>query len=268
MMIAGQCPSIVVVAMAQATFSCPCGAIHLESAQLRFPRRHKLRIPRSGHAGQTSLTSLLRLSPPRRRGGDPNAKTAPAPLHPKGTSAPTPWAWALLLSPPRGARRGPHIWSCQKRNGPYPQGVCRSRKRQSRQRLRDCTAKKKRTLLAATLHICAKLLYGGRRIGASADLGSPSGTLGPSARPILPSRGGWCGGHRGGCRMDFLLFPLPLAGRSGTARSPGASRFGPAGQFLIPNSYLNSPHYLLSLPLPVLSCRRAGGGLFTERSFP
>ena len=80
-----------------------------KSAQLRFPRRHKLRIPRSGHANQNSLTSLLRLSPPRRRGGDPNAKTAPAPLHPKGTSAPTPWAWALRLSPPRGARRGPHL---------------------------------------------------------------------------------------------------------------------------------------------------------------
>ena len=80
-----------------------------KSAQLRFPRRHKLRIPRSGHANQNSLTSLLRLSPPRRRGGDPNAKTAPAPLHPKGTSAPTPWAWALLLSPPRRARRGPHL---------------------------------------------------------------------------------------------------------------------------------------------------------------
>ena len=39
----------------------------------------------------------------------PAAKTAPAPLHPKGTSAPTSWAWALLIFPPRGARRGPHI---------------------------------------------------------------------------------------------------------------------------------------------------------------
>ena len=35
------------------------------------------------------------------------AKTAPTPLHPKGTSAPTPWAWAILLSPPCGARRDP-----------------------------------------------------------------------------------------------------------------------------------------------------------------
>ena len=38
---------------------------------------------------------------------------------------------------------------------------------------------------------------GGRRIGACSDLGLPSGTLGPSARSILLSRGGWCGGHRG-----------------------------------------------------------------------
>ena len=68
--------------------------------------------------------------------------------------------------------------SCGKENGP-------------------CTVQKKRPLLVATLHIRAKLLYGGRRIGACSDLALPSGTLGPSARSILPSRGGWCGGHRG-----------------------------------------------------------------------
>ena len=33
---------------------------------------------------------------------------------------------------------------------------------------------------------------GGRRIGASADLGPPSGTLFSSAKSALPSRGGWC----------------------------------------------------------------------------
>ena len=38
---------------------------------------------------------------------------------------------------------------------------------------------------------------GGRRIGASVDFAWPSGTLGPSARSILPSRGGWCPGRRG-----------------------------------------------------------------------
>ena len=39
--------------------------------------------------------------------------------------------------------------------------------------------------------------HGGRRIGASADLGSPSGTLSPSAKSILPTRGGGGGGRRG-----------------------------------------------------------------------
>ena len=68
--------------------------------------------------------------------------------------------------------------SCGKENGP-------------------CTVQKKRPLLVATLHIRAKLLYGSRRIGASTDLALPSGTLGPSARSVLPSRGGWCPDRRG-----------------------------------------------------------------------
>ena len=38
---------------------------------------------------------------------------------------------------------------------------------------------------------------GGRRIGACSDLALPSGTLGPSAKSMLPSRGGWRGGRRG-----------------------------------------------------------------------
>ena len=70
--------------MAQATFSCPCGAIHLESAQLRFPRRHKLRIPRSGHAGQNSFTSLLRLSPPRGARRGPQCENCARSLAPQG----------------------------------------------------------------------------------------------------------------------------------------------------------------------------------------
>ena len=37
---------------------------------------------------------------------------------------------------------------------------------------------------------------GGRRIGACSDFAWPSGTLWPSARSILPSRGGWCPGRR------------------------------------------------------------------------
>ena len=57
------------------------------------------------------------------------AKTAPAPLHPKGTSAPTPWAWALLLSPPCGARRDPlSVLPKEKRavHGPKRKALARS----------------------------------------------------------------------------------------------------------------------------------------------
>ena len=46
----------------------------------------------------------------------------------------------------------------------------------------------------ARSRLCAD---GGRRIGACSDLAQSSGTLGSSARSVLPSRGRWCGGHRG-----------------------------------------------------------------------
>jgi len=46
---------------------------------------------------------------------------------------------------------------------------------------------------------------GGRRIGASADLGLPSGTLSSSARSWLLSRGGWCRQRRG-ARMHSTSF--------------------------------------------------------------
>ena len=49
-------------------------------------------------------------------------------------------------SPHRAGRGGGPFWSRQKRNGPYPQGVCRIRKRQSRQRLRDCTVQREKRL--------------------------------------------------------------------------------------------------------------------------
>ena len=131
------------------------------------------------------------------------------------------------LSPGRACPAGctPHFLFGlgRKENGPYPQGVCRIRKRQSRQRLRDCTVQKKRPLLVATLHVRAKLLYGGRRIGACSDLGLPSGTLGPSARSVLPSRGGLCGGQRGArthlTSFSFRAFCL-------ATRCPGGRRSG------------------------------------------
>ena len=62
---------------------------------------------------------------------------------------------------------------------------------------------------------------GGRRIGACSDFALPSGTLYSSMRLILPSRGGWCGGRRGGHRIELLLFSLPLAWRlTGAGASP------------------------------------------------
>ena len=70
--------------------------------------------------------------------------------------------------------------SCGKENGPYPQGVCRIRKRQSRQRLRNRTVQKKRPLGRAPVQWPSALTGradGSRRIGASADFGPPSGTL-------------------------------------------------------------------------------------------
>ena len=62
---------------------------------------------------------------------------------------------------------------------------------------------------------------GGRRIGASADLGLPSGTLFSSAKSALPSRGGLCGGQRG-ARTHLTSFSF-RAFRFAT-RCPGGRR--------------------------------------------
>ena len=80
-------------------------------------------------------------------------------------------------SPHRAGRGGGPFWSCPKRECAAPGGREKGAKRAPVQwpSARD----------------------GGRRIGASADLGLPSGTLQSSARSLLPSRGGWCGGRRG-----------------------------------------------------------------------
>ena len=106
----------------------------------------------------------------------------------------------------------------EKKTGRTRKGYAASVRRRSRRRLRDCTVQKKRPLLVATLHVCAKLLYGGRRIGACFDFALPSGTLGSSARLILPSRGGWFGGRRG-ARAHLTSFSF-RAFRFAT-RSPG-----------------------------------------------
>ena len=86
-----------------------------------------------------------------------------------------------------------------------------------------CTVQKKRPLGA--LRCSGPPRDGGRRIGASADLGWPSGTLSSSARSMLPSRAGWCGGGRGArthlTSFSFRAFCFAtrcLGGRGGLYR--------------------------------------------------
>ena len=76
----------------------------------------------------------------------------------------------------RGGRPPFSFWSCPKRECAAPGGREKGAKRAPVQwpSARD----------------------GGRRIGACSDLGWPSGTLCSSAKSVLPSRGGWCGGQR------------------------------------------------------------------------
>jgi len=116
------------------------------------------------------------------------AKTAPTPLHPKGTSAPTPWAWAILLSPPCGARRDPL----------------------------SVLPKEKRAVRSGAVALRAE---GGRRIGACSDLALPSGTLGPSAIP--PTAVPWRMVRKlPGCKdaFELLLFSCLALRRSGDFR--------------------------------------------------
>ena len=101
-------------------------------------------------------------------------------------------------SPHRAGRGGGPFRACQKRNGP-------------------CTVQREKCV--ARCGAVALRADGGRRIGASADFGPPSGTLGPSAifltavprREYQPCRGGY--------RMELLLFSLPLAAPRGNWRS-------------------------------------------------
>ena len=128
------------------------------------------------------------------------AKTAPAPLHPKGTCAPTPWAWALLLSPPCGARRDPlSVLPKEKRavHGP-----------------------KRKAPGCALVQWPSALKGGGESVPAP---------IWPCLRaryallrfPRLPSRGGWCGSCRG-ARTHLTCFSF-RAFRFAT-RCPGGCR--------------------------------------------
>ena len=113
----------------------------------------------------------------------PAAKTAPAPLR--------------LLSPPRGARRGP-FRSCPKRERAAP-GV------------------REKALLATTLHVRAKLLYGSRRERVPAGLRwLPDGRGGVRCRldSGFPRRG--CALGRG-ARRDLTSSSFPVS-RCGAPR--------------------------------------------------
>jgi hypothetical protein len=125
------------------------------------------------------------------------AKTAPTPLHPKGTSAPTPWAWALLLPTVRGAA-GPLIGLAKRETG-------RARSKEKGAWMRSGAV--------------ALRAEGGRRIGACSDLALPSGTLGPSAIPstAVPWR---MVRKLPGCKdaFELLLFSCLALRRSGDFR--------------------------------------------------
>ena len=93
-------------------------------------------------------------------------------------------------------------------------GCAKKRTRRAR-----CKRKRRRARSGAV----ALRAYGGRRIGACSDFSWHSGTLGPSVRSILPSRGGWCGGGRG-ARTHLTSFSF-RAFRFAT-RCPGGRRSG------------------------------------------
>ena len=64
-----------------------------------------------------------------------------------------------------------------------------------KKRMRRARWKRKNRFIALR-HVRASARRG-RRIGACSDFAWPSGTLGSSARSILPSRAGWCRPRRG-----------------------------------------------------------------------
>ena len=75
-------------------------------------------------------------------------------------------------------------------------GCAKKRTRRAR-----CKRKRRRARSGAV----ALRAYGGRRTSACSDFSWHSGTLGPSVRSILPSRGGWCRQRRG-ARMHSTSF--------------------------------------------------------------
>ena len=91
-------------------------------------------------------------------------------------------------------------------------GCAKKRTRRAR-----CKRKRRRARSGAV----ALRAYGGRRTSACSDFSWHSGTLGSSARSILPSRGGWCRPRRG-ARTHLTSFSF-RAFRFAT-RCPGIRR--------------------------------------------
>ena len=80
-------------------------------------------------------------------------------------------------------------------------GCAKKRTRRAR-----CKRKRRRARSGAV----ALRAYGGRRTSACSDFSWHSGTLGPSVRSILPSRGGWCGSCRD-ARTHLNCFSFPVS---------------------------------------------------------
>ena len=86
-------------------------------------------------------------------------------------------------------------------------GCAKKRTRRAR-----CKRKRRRARSGAV----ALRAYGGRRTSACSDFSWHSGTLGPSVRSILPSRGGWCGSCRDArTHLNCFSFPVSRYGAPG-----------------------------------------------------
>ena len=99
--------------------ACPCrcgGRIRKHSRSVNGPpRRPGMLAPARGlSSGMHPHVVVAKSAQPRFR---VRRKLRPLPCTPKGTSAPTPWAWALLLSPPCGGAAGPLIGLAKRETG-------------------------------------------------------------------------------------------------------------------------------------------------------
>ena len=133
--------------------------------------------------------------------------------------------WDGGMSHDDGRSMHPHfLFEASKRKRPHPQGVCRIRKRHSRQRLRNARPKEK--MPGANLHMrVSSLKTGGFRICADWNRESSTGSRQTCsvAEDWLP-RVRFGGDFVGGSGHPLLLFPLALpwcAGQAGSQLQTG-----------------------------------------------